>query len=493
MRFREYAFPRSRWDLAQSSARLYVIALVCLSVLAPPILISTALPWVRAEQLLLPVIFAIYGWFLLAGFARPIRPNGMFLIGAIYTICVIFSAGYGYVVLQQRVILSDLYEIPKLWLPVFFFTVAYEADLSEASLRRLLNFFALALLFVCFYAWAQWLGSGVSDRLNVYYSAGQHVESALQYARRAYSTMGNPNVLGQLMTWSIAAFTIAAVFRVGSTARNVFVCFACLITLGMTGSRYALITTALASALIFAMLLSSANPRRKSRLVFAVGLLLVFGSIFAAIANSNRLTLDRFQSLRNPLQTDSLRERLDSLWRDAGDYFIRSPFLGRGPAKTIFSGVVTDSEYLEVLKEFGVVGFLPYLAYFLFPLHLLWTGLRAGKRGSVGLEERLPATFLVLRLGFVMAVTALVMNIGMSTFYNLVLQSFLWIWLGLAARAGKSIGIRCLSETSRQLRNPRPYTYSEQLPSIFLAVTVVCYQLAGTGRPTWSWTHFHTL
>src|SRR5271157_2783614 len=118
MRFREYAFPRSRWDLAQSSARLYVIALVCLSVLAPPILISTALPWVRAEQLLLPVIFANYGWFLLAGFARPIRPNGMFLIGAIYTICVIFSAGYGYVVLQQRVILSDLYEIPKLWLPV---------------------------------------------------------------------------------------------------------------------------------------------------------------------------------------------------------------------------------------------------------------------------------------------------------------------------------------------------------------------------------------
>ena len=439
MRFRSYAFPHTRWDIAQSSARIYVIALVCLSVLAPPILISPALPWVRAEQLLLLVIFAIYGWFLLAGFARPIRPNGMFLVGALYTICVIFSAGYGYVVLQQRVILSDLYEIPKLWLPVFFFTVAYEAELSEASLRRLLNFFALALLFVCFYAWAQWVGSGASDRLNVHYSAGFHVESTLQYARRVYSTMGNPNVLGQLMTWSIAAFTIATVFRVGSTARNVIVSFACLVTLGMTGSRYALITTALASVLILAMLLASASPRRKGRLVLAIGLLLAFGCTIAAVATSNRLTLDRLQSLRNPLQTDSLHERLDSLWRDAGDFFVRSPFLGRGPAKTIFSGVVTDSEYLEVLKEFGVIGFLPYLAYFLFPLYLLWTGLRAGKRCGVELEERLPATFLALRLGFVMAVTALVMNIGMSTFYNLVLQSFLWIWLGLAARAAQSI------------------------------------------------------
>lgn len=439
IRLRELAPPRTRWGLAESSARLYAIALVCLSVLAPPISISPALPYFKAEQLLLPVIFVIYGWFFLAGFARPIRLNGMFLIGAIYTICIILSSSYGVVFLHQGVILSDFYEIPKLWLPVFFFTVAYEADLSEASLRQLLNFFAAALLLVCFYAWAQWFGSGVSDRLNVYYSAGQHVESALQYARRAYSTMGNPNVLGQLMTWSIAAFTIAAVFRVGPNFRNFFVAFACLVALGMTGSRYALINTAIASVLIFVMLWATPGPRRKGRLVFAIGLVLVFGCILAAVATSNRLTLNRFETLGNPLQIDSLQERLDSVWRDAGDFFLTSPLLGRGPAKTIFGSVVTDSEYLEVLKQFGVIGFLPYLAYFLFPLYLLWNGLKAGKRLPAEFEKLWSATFLVLRLAFVMVVTALVMNIGMSTFYNLILQSVLWIWLGLGARAARSI------------------------------------------------------
>jgi O-antigen ligase len=439
IRFGENAFPHSRRDLAQSSARIYVIALLCFSVLAPSISLSPSLPLVKAEQLLLPVIFAVYGWFLLAGFARPIRPNGMFLIGALYSMCVIFSTVYGSVVLQQQVILRDFYEIPKLWLPVFFFTVAYEAQLSEASLRRLLNFLALALLFVCFYAWGQWAGLGATDRLNAYYSAGQHVEGSLQYGRRVYSTMGNPNVLGQLMTWSMAAFTIAALFRVGSTAQNIFVSLACLVTLGMTGSRYALITATLSILLILAMPLPRTRRGGPGKLVFAIPLLLVFGWTIATVATSNRTTLNRVESLRNPLQTDSARQRLDSLWRDAGDEIIRSPLLGRGPAKTIFTGIITDSEYLDVVKEFGLIGFLPYIAYFVFPLYLVWTGFRAVKRSPIELEERLPATLLVLRLSFVMAVTAIVMNVGMSTFYNQLLQGFLWVWLGLGARAAKSI------------------------------------------------------
>jgi hypothetical protein len=439
IRFGEHTFPHSRWDLAQTSARIYIIALLCLSLLAPSIRISPDLPLAKAEQLLLLVIFAIYGWFLMAGLARPFRPNGMFLVGALYCMCVIFSTAYGSVVLHQHVILRDLYEIPKLWLPVFFFTVAYEAQLTESSLRRLLNFFALALLFVCLYAWGQWVGFGAADRLNAYYSAGQHVESTLQYGRRVYSTMGNPNVLGQLMTWSVAVFTIAAVFRVGSTAKNIFVSLACLVTLGMTGSRYALITASLCALLILAMPLPRTSRRRTGQLVFTLSLLLVFGWTIAAVATSNRITLDRLESLRNPLQTDSLRQRVDSAWRDAGDDFMRSPFLGRGPAKTIFTEIVTDSEYLDVLKEFGTIGFLPYIAYYLFPLYLVWQGLRVGKRSPIDLEERISATFLVLRLSFVMAVTALVMNIGMSTFYNQLLQGFLWTWLGLGAHAAKSI------------------------------------------------------
>jgi hypothetical protein len=73
-----------------------------------------------------------------------------------------------------------------------------------------------------------------------------------------------------------------------------------------------------------------------------------------------------------------------------------------------------------VLKEFGTVGFLPYLAYFLCPLFLLSRGLRAGHRRDPLLKEGLPATSLMMRSGVVMILLAMVMNVGESTFYNLL-------------------------------------------------------------------------
>jgi O-antigen ligase len=94
---------------------------------------------------------------------------------------------------------------------------------------------------------------------------------------------------------------------------------------------------------------------------------------------------------------------------------------------------------MDVLKEFGVIGFFSYICYFLFPLYLSWKGLLAGQRAGPQAEEHFPATFLVLRLSCVMAVTAMVMNIGESTFYNQILQGFLWLWLGLGARCAKAI------------------------------------------------------
>jgi phenylpropionate dioxygenase-like ring-hydroxylating dioxygenase large terminal subunit len=46
---------------------------------------------------------------------------------------------------------------------------------------------------------------------------------------------------------------------------------------------------------------------------------------------------------------------------------------------------------------------------------------------------------MVVRLSSMMIVTAMVMNIGETTFYSQVLQGFLWIWMGIRARSAKTI------------------------------------------------------
>src|SRR6202041_2742622 len=115
-------------------------------------------------------------------------------------------------------------------------------------------------------------------------------------------------------------------------------------------------------------------------------------------------------------------------WVDATDAFVRSPIVGNGPAKAIFADVFTDSEYLDILKKYGLIGFIPYYFYFLIPIYLCWKGLRASRQGDPAIiGGRFSATLLTLRLGFLMGVTAAVMSIGMSTFNTPLLQSFLWL------------------------------------------------------------------
>jgi len=431
------------------SAEIAMILLICVSVLAPPIRFSDNFPYVRAEQVLLAIVFVIYVWFSLAGYARKIRFNGMFAIGALYAFCVALSTWYGLDMLHHQVIVRDFYEIPKVLFPVLFFTAAYEAELSEESLQMLLKCFGVATLLVCIYAWSQFAGLGFTYRLNGFYSGGEHIDLLLTNVGRVYSTMANPNVLGQLMSWCLVAFTMAALSGVGSRIWNISVAFASLVTLAMTASRYGLITASLGILLIFAFR-STSGKRRTTQLVLLLVLLPVFALMFKTVATANRSGIQRIQTLKDPLHTDSLQGRLDVRWVDAAHDIARSPWIGNGSAKEFFGDIITDSEYLDMLKQFGIVGFFVYLAYYIFPLYLLSKGLKAGRQagqqgGSV-LEARIPATLLTLRLSFVMIILALAMSIGESTFTNLLLQGFLWMWMGLGARCAQS-----LRESSRRV------------------------------------------
>jgi O-antigen ligase len=146
------------------------------------------------------------------------------------------------------------------------------------------------------------------------------------------------------------------------------------------------------------------------------------------------------ETLEEPLQTDSLRKRLDELWVNAFHDFAESPVIGHGPAKASYTGIITDSEYLDVLKQVGIVGLFAYLAYFLYPLWLIGKGLSVVRPASSFFETYFPANLLTLRFALIMLILALVMNVGESTLHNLILQSFVWIWAGLAGRSAVLFG-----------------------------------------------------
>ena len=125
--------PQPHAWIAELGGQVAIIASICVSILAPPIRFSDNFPFLKAEQILLPLIVLFYLWFLLAGYVRPVRFNGMFVVGLIYSLCFAASTWYGASLLEHPVMLRDFYEIPKVLFPVLFFTLAYEAGWRAAE------------------------------------------------------------------------------------------------------------------------------------------------------------------------------------------------------------------------------------------------------------------------------------------------------------------------------------------------------------------------
>ncbi len=437
--FRAWAPPRSRGWIPEFAAQVGVTSIICLSILFPAIPLTSELS-LKIEQLLAVVIVGVYGWLLLAGIVRPIRLNAMFLIAALFAFSISLSMWYGSQVLGHNLIFRDYFEPPKMFLIALYFTISYEAELSEASLQRLLNFLSIAVVLIAVYGWGQFFDLGFTYKLNPYFSGGLHHELGLEHHHRVYATMGNPNVLGEVLSWCLVLYTMAFLFKVGSPFRNAGTAFLCLLTSVMTASRYSLLASVFGFALVILTSAGALRRRATQLLVILFVLLPLFTWTFLTVELKNRSTFERFSALKHPMEVDSLQERFNKVWIEGVFYFEKSPLLGNGPAKGLFLDSYDDSEYLAILKRYGILGLMPYLAFFLFPLFLLWRGLRAilGRAGPL-LEQRLPLSSLIARFGFAMALMAIVMNVGMSTFTSDTLQGFTFLWFGLACRCAKTV------------------------------------------------------
>ena len=138
-------------SLGQRFLRLTIIPLMLLSILAP-VVRGSDMFWLKPDELLLPVIALVYFWLMLAGLARPIPPNAMYVVAFVFCLCIGVSMAWGTTVIGHPLLARDFFEFPKTVFPVLFFTLAYEADLPERSLRALAAWLVPAVLLISAYA-----------------------------------------------------------------------------------------------------------------------------------------------------------------------------------------------------------------------------------------------------------------------------------------------------------------------------------------------------
>ena len=421
---------------AKSLLALSVFVLMAAVLLCPGIRLGPdfTLP---VEVLLLPAVAYLYFLLVCMGSARPLRVQLFHVFGALFSFSVLVSMLYGSTHFHYVLLIRDYYEVPKMWLPVLFFTVAYEADLNDRAMRRLLTVLGFATLLVCLYGWAQFLDLPGINKLNPYYSGGEHHDLNLQINKRVYSTLGNPNVLGQFLSCVFVCYTLTFLSKVGNRIGSAIIVMTIASTIVLTGSRYALIVSSFGLLFVLGLTLSGAG--RAVKLVSFSFLLGILVWSFMATQKTAMEATRRFQELSHPTEVGSLRDRLDLLWIDAFKYFESSPALGHGPAKTIFTGVWTDSEYLDVLKNYGINGFVFYISMYLWVLLQLWRGLRIHRSWRRQMGETFIENLLFVRLGFVLILAALIMNIGMTTYFDWQFNTFFWLIMGLTVRSAHNI------------------------------------------------------
>jgi O-Antigen ligase len=423
---------------AERFLELSVLVLLIACLLSPSIQLGSDLK-LPLDVLLLPIILYVYFLLVCMRSAPPFSVRLFHIFGALFSFSVLLSMFYGSTHFHYPRLARDYYDVVRVWLPVLFFTIAYQADLRDSGLRRLLTILSFATLLICLYGVAQFLDLPLVDKINPYYSGGEHHDMGLRSDRRVYSTLGNPNVLGQFLSCVFMCYTLKFLSKVGSRLRSAIIVLAVVSTLVLTGSRYALIVSSLGLILVLGMTLGGA--RRAIRFVSASVLLGLLAWSFTVTKTTDKEAASRFEELAHPTEVNSLRDRLDFLWIDAFEYFERSPILGHGPAKTVFTGVWTDSEYLDILKSYGINGFIFYFSMYLWIVIQLRRGLSIGRPSCRHTDDVIcPSTDLFfVRFGFGLILAALIMNVGMTTYFNWQFNTFFWLIMGVAVRSAHTV------------------------------------------------------
>jgi O-antigen ligase len=184
----------------------------------------------------------------------------------------------------------------------------------------------------------------------------------------------------------------------------------------LTGSRGGYLSTA-ASLLVFAVITLAILREGGSALLLRIG---AAGAVIAAIGITSAFFLvhqSDFLSDRAKNVLDYKNMRLD-MWRAATEQWKQSPLIGTGSRTYLVYGrkyrteqmqldpIYTHNDYLQLLSEYGIVGAVTFLGFFLVHLRRGWIDARRLGPKRIAVSHRLASNAMALNAGALCALAA---------------------------------------------------------------------------------------
>jgi O-antigen ligase len=391
----------------------HLIYLLLFATFLLPILeVFSSIPKIRPEHLLFFSILPLYLVFQKRDSTPALRRfiTVFFLFQAIQVLSMIA----GYAMRGVPVNFKDGFEIIRVFQYGLAVLIIGNFTLNAQRLYRILYLILGLYLVATLIGLFQFYGILGFDWLT----APLYSESRINSVHiRVMGTFVNPNTFGSFLAVG-ALLAIGLVFyerKAGLKISLILLALLLVFTLSLTKSRTALLSFA---AGFGALLLLFSGNRQRSLLYILIG---IFGLALGALLLyylAPHDVISRFATLTDITNDLSWQMRLYA-WYVNLSLFWQAPLIGWGPAFAIHTPIV-DSEYVLILRRYGIIGFLLYSGIYLLPIKTAWQYLK---------DQDLTALFSKVLLASM--VVFLVTNITNPLFHEMQFMNFWCVWLGM--------------------------------------------------------------
>lgn len=383
------------------------------AIVLPPLSSLPGLPSIRLEELLFFLVFPLL--ILKRESVRKDRLYNYFILAVItFGAAILFSTFYGRYILGVPVTGRDFFELLKVFKLLIVVVAISRFDLKESDIYKLLYVIIFSFFISSIIGLLQFYGIFGFERVTApFYFA----ERIYDIHNRMMGTFYNPNTYGTALTLGTMVAAVL-VFYEDKIHRKIFLILLVLLfsfAIALTQSRTAIIVLLLGLLLIIG-LNSFRNRFSLKQITFLFAGVAVTVLLFIGILSDEVVT--RFSALTDISEDASWQMRLLA-WYLNLTIFSESILFGWGPAKMIHTTTV-DSEYILVLRRYGIIGFTVYLLIYLTPLYraILFQS-KKGITGAMG------------QIILVSVVVFLVANITNPLFHEIQFIDYWIILLGI--------------------------------------------------------------
>ena len=389
-------------------------------ILLPPARLVEGMPSVRLEEVLVVGFFFIYAILKGKQFTRLFSPlTFVDLCFALLLLSVSLSTYYGWLVLNQTVIIRDYFELVKIFKYYLFYRLSVfaviEGFLKPKELYNALMVFGAVAAIVTLMQFFDLLA--VNSWLSPLYEGGELRGDP--FLHRSIGTFGNPNISG----YFFAVLLVLGFSKMIVNSKDYLKSPHILVILIMaaafltTESRTAVV--ALPVGILAVALQKEVGMKVRDCKERLLNLLVVAGLIISLGVVIYVLPLEYLHEIKEAFHARSMLARYE-VWWDAYDTAVKSPFLGWGPAKDNMPMGI-DNEYLLQFRRYGLLGLVLLMTMYLSLVriaHMLCR--RYGSKESTFLSLFMVGTVFVV----------LVVGLTNSAFNNLRFMPVFWTIAG---------------------------------------------------------------